>query len=279
MIRRPPRSTRTDTRFPYTSLFRSTHTLPADDDAVDALAVFLGYDDPAALRAELVTRLRCVEDHYAHLFEESPSLSGPGNLVFTGGEPDPETLATLAGLGFRDCERVWELVSGWHHGRYRALRSTRSRELLTELVPLLLQTFGQTQEPDRALVKLDGFVAGLPSGVQLFSMLYNNPNLLALMAEIMGSAPQLADRLNRNPHLLEAVLSGDFFEPIPPRELLEEELASVLTDAQDLQDVLDLTRRWANDRRFQVGVHILRHKSDVDASGRALRSEDHTSEL
>src|SRR3546814_2320326 len=91
MIRRPPRSTRTDTRFPYTSLFRSTHTLPADDDAVDALAVFLGYDDPAALRAELVTRLRCVEDHYAHLFEESPSLSGPGNLVFTGGEPDPRS--------------------------------------------------------------------------------------------------------------------------------------------------------------------------------------------
>src|SRR3546814_4307183 len=75
------------------------------------------------------------------------------------------------------------------------------------------------------------------------------------MAEIMGSAPQLADRLNRNPHLLEAVLSGDFFEPIPPRELLEEELASVLTDAQDLQDVLELTRRWAN------------------------RSEEHTSEL
>src|SRR3546814_17288191 len=96
----------------------------------------------------------------------------------------------------------------------------------------MLQTFGQTQEPDRALVKLDGFVAGLPSGVQLFSMLYNNPNLLALMAEIMGSAPQLADRLNRNPNLLEAVLSGDFFEPIPPRELLEEELASVLTAAQ-----------------------------------------------
>src|SRR3546814_12161630 len=91
-----------------------------------------------------------------------------------------------------------------------------------------------------------------------------------LFRSIMGSAPQLADRLNRNPHLLEAVLSGDFFEPIPPRELLEEELASVLTDAQDLQDVLDLTRRWANDRRFQVGVHILRHTSDVDASGRAL---------
>src|SRR3546814_4415034 len=30
MIRRPPRSTRTDTLFPYTTLFRSSHSLPAD---------------------------------------------------------------------------------------------------------------------------------------------------------------------------------------------------------------------------------------------------------
>ncbi len=249
---------------------QQTHKLPDDDEGVDALAVFLGYDDPAVFRDDLLQRLHCVEDHYAHLFEESPSLSGPGNLVFTGGEPDPETLATLASLGYRDCERVWQLVSGWHHGRYRALRSTRSRELLTELVPLLLQNGGRTQDPDRALIRFDSFVAGLPAGVQLFSMLYNNPALLELMTEIMGSAPQLADRLSRNPNLLEAVLSADFFDPIPPAEVLEEELRTALTDAQDLQDVLEMTRRWANDRRFQVGVHILRHKSDVDASGVAL---------
>src|SRR3546814_16062489 len=77
-------------------------------------------------------------------------------------------------------------------------------------------------------------------------------NLLELMAEIMGSAPQLADRLNRNPHLLEAVLAPDFFDPIPPAEALEAELQVALSDAQDLQDVLEQTRRWANDRRFQV---------------------------
>src|SRR3546814_20538542 len=31
MIRRPPRSTRTDTLFPYTTLFRSLHALPGKD--------------------------------------------------------------------------------------------------------------------------------------------------------------------------------------------------------------------------------------------------------
>ena len=249
---------------------QQVHSLPEEDEGVDSLAQFLGYDDPAVFRDELLTRLRRVEDHYAHLFEESPTLSEPGNLVFTGGEPDPETLSTLTGMGFHDGERAWQVVSGWHHGRYRALRSTRSRQLLTELVPVLLKSFGSTQNPDRALLKFDTFVAGLPAGVQLFSMLYNNPKLLELMAEIMGSAPMLADRLDRKPHLLEAVLAPDFFDPLPPAEELSEELGAALTDAQDLQDVLDMTRRWANDRRFQVGVHILRHKSDVDASGSAL---------
>src|SRR3546814_19162387 len=33
MIRRPPRSTRTDTLFPYTALFRSEHAVDDDDEA------------------------------------------------------------------------------------------------------------------------------------------------------------------------------------------------------------------------------------------------------
>src|SRR3546814_15331061 len=39
MIRRPPRSTRTDTLFPYTTLFRSSHTLQSV--ALQALGKFL----------------------------------------------------------------------------------------------------------------------------------------------------------------------------------------------------------------------------------------------
>src|SRR3546814_18243149 len=51
MIRRPPRSTRTDTLFPYTTLFRS----PADvaDDAVDAVNRLDRTVGPAADRLDL----------------------------------------------------------------------------------------------------------------------------------------------------------------------------------------------------------------------------------
>ena len=76
-----------------------THRLPADDEGIARLAAFLGYDDPSGFTGELVTHLGSVEKHYAELFEEAPSLSGPGNLVFTGADDDPGTLQTLAQMG------------------------------------------------------------------------------------------------------------------------------------------------------------------------------------
>ncbi|MDH3474969.1 MAG: bifunctional [glutamine synthetase] adenylyltransferase/[glutamine synthetase]-adenylyl-L-tyrosine phosphorylase, partial [Rhodospirillales bacterium] len=247
-----------------------THSLPSDPAGLARIAGFAGFDDTAAFEAEVLRQLREVERAYAALFEEAPSLSGPGNLVFTGGEPEPATLATLEALGFKDGTRVFNAVRAWHHGRYRATRSTRAREILTEIMPNLLETLGATPNPDAALAKFDGFLAGLPAGVQLFSLLHANPSLLTLLAEIMGAAPALADHLSRNPGQLDAVLGRDFFAPTPARAALAEELQGALAQARDFQDVLDLSRRWANDRKFQVGTQILRHAAEVEESGTAL---------
>jgi glutamate-ammonia-ligase adenylyltransferase len=249
---------------------QQTQTLPKDEAGLARLAAFMGKDSADEFRAELVGVLRNVENHYADLFEESPALAPTGNLVFTGGEPEPGTLETLANMGFQDGTRVFNMVRAWHHGRHRATRSTRSRQLLTELMPTLLQALGRTTQPDNALLKFDEFLSGLPAGVQLFSMLHANPSLLDLLAEVMGGAPALADRLSRNPDLLETVLSPGFFDRIPEREALEKELARAFQQARDYQDELDIARRWANDRRFQAGLHILRHAANVDEAGRAL---------
>src|SRR5471032_2809738 len=113
---------------------KQTHSLPEDTAGFAAIATFLGYDDAAPFEGELLGHLRCVEGHYARLFEEAPSLAGPGgNLVFTGTDDDPGTLETLRTLGFRDPSVAAGMVRRWHHGRYRATRSERARELLTEL--------------------------------------------------------------------------------------------------------------------------------------------------
>ena len=249
---------------------RQTHALPVTESGLAHIAQFLGFADGASFAAALVAELRAVETHYAQLFEEAPDLSGPGNLVFTGTEDDPDTLTTLANLGFREPKTVAAVIRAWHHGRYRAMRSTRAKELLTELMPTLLQEFGKTVDPDQALVKFDEFLSRLPAGVQLFSLFYTNPSLLELVAEIMGSAPRLADWLAHSPQLLDGVLTGGFFAPPPDRRALAHSATEALTQARDFQDTLDFLRRWNNDRVFQIGIHILRDLMDAGAAAEAL---------
>ena len=48
---------------------------------------------------------------------------------------------------------------------------------------------------------------------------------------------------------------------------MTEELTEAVDQARDFQDFLDIQRRWANDRIFQIGAHMLRGRlSPVDAS-------------
>lgn len=238
------------------------HSVPADRKGIAELAAFLGFESAEDFAAELQRHLKQVETHYAHLFEDAPQLSADGgsagNLVFTGGEPDPDTIATLAKFGYRSPETADSTVRGWHHGRYRAMRSARARELLTELMPKLLAELARNPDPDAALRNFDTFLSGLPAGVQLFSMFYANPHLLELVAEIMGGAPRLAQHLSRKPTIMDNVLSGDFFDAPPSAEALFAEISRNLERCGVLEEALDIARRWAHDRQFQAGVQMLR---------------------
>jgi glutamate-ammonia-ligase adenylyltransferase len=247
-----------------------THRLPTDPAGIEHIAVFLGYRDTEGFVAALTATLSSVERHYARLFEQAPSLAAPGNLVFTGVEDDPDTLETLSRLGFRDPSGVAALVRGWHHGHLRAMRSQRAREILTELVPELLAIFGATPHPDAAFQRFDRFLAHLAAGVQLFSLFHANPGLLALVADIMAGAPRLAEHLAQRPALLEPVLAEGFFAPPPDRPALAADLGRLMAAARDFEDALDVVRRWAAERRFQIGVQLLRRSLDAVTAGAAL---------
>ena len=249
---------------------RQTHSLPETDDGLGAIAVFMGFDDRESFVAALLTELRVVENHYADLFEESTDLSGPGNLVFTGADDDPDTVITLQGLGFADPSAVSSRIRAWHAGRYRAMRSGRARELLTELVPNILDSLSRTIDPQAALLRFDDFLGALPAGVQLFSLFHSNPGLLDLVAEIMGSAPRLAEWLARHPILLDGVLTEGFYDPPPDAAGQRRELDHALEQGRDFQDTLDIVRRWVNDRIFQLGVGILRERIHPEAAGAPL---------
>ncbi len=235
-----------------------TQLLPEEPEELNALGIFMGYDDPAQFRAVLECTLNTVKQHYDNLFKfEKNAERVVGRLVFTGSENDPDTLQSLAELGYDDTAGISQLVREWHHGRYRATRTVRAQQLLTALLPTILEELANTANPDAAFKRFDAFLRKLPAGVQLFSLFTAHPSLLKLVAKIMGMAPELADRLANNPLLLDGVLSSDFMGPIDTRAELEEELDQMMATGRDFQDILDISRRWLNDLKFRIGVQIL----------------------
>ena len=248
-----------------------THTVPKTPQGVAHTACFMGFADGAAFALALLDELETVQGHYAHLFErEAPLASEGGNLVFTGVEDDPETLKTLERLGYRDPAHVSGAIRGWHHGRIRATRSARARELLTKLVPALLAALAATADPDAAFAQFDRFLTNLPAGVQLFSLLLARSELLRLIAAIMGSAPRLAAHLARSPATLDALLDPDFLSTLPTRAALDGALQSQLARAGGYEPVLDAVRRFAKEQGFRVGVQVIEGVAKPDAAGPAF---------
>lgn len=248
-----------------------THTLPDDDEGLERIARMLGFADAAAFSLAFRTSLQQVERHYAALFETAPELStGIGNLVFTGDVDDPDTLRTLHGLGFQRPSDICRVIRGWHFGRYRVTQSAEARERLTELTPALLRSFGQTRRADEALLRFDEFLAGLPAGIQLFSLLQSNPALLKLLATIMGAAPRLAAIITRRPHVFDGLLDPALLTELPDRAYLSGRLSAFLEGDRAYEDVLDRLRIFASEQKFLIGVRLLAGSIDPARAGRAF---------
>ena len=248
-----------------------THMLPHGPQAFESLARFAGYADAAAFEARLRSTFECVQNHYAALFEDAGQLgTGSGSLVFTGGEDDPETTETLTSLGYKGASEVSATVRGWHFGRYAATRSSRSRELLTELMPALLTKLARTGDADQAFLAFDRFLGGLPAGVQLFSLLKANPKLLDLLATILGTAPRLAEQLSRRPKVLDAVLDPGFFGPLPTAGELRTNIESVMPPETPLEEVVDRARVLGKEQLFRIGVRVLSDTVSANDAGVAF---------
>jgi [glutamine synthetase] adenylyltransferase / [glutamine synthetase]-adenylyl-L-tyrosine phosphorylase len=247
-----------------------THSLPSDPGKFEQVAHFAGFADGEALSRELMKWLETVQRHYAALFERVPGLSlktGPGNLVFTGDSDDPATVETLRGMGFSSPSSVISTVRGWHFGRYPAMRSARARERLTEFTPNLLEALARTAQPDLALATFDRFLADLPAGVQLFALLRSNPGLLQLLADIMGTAPRLAQIVSKRPRVMDAVLDPGFLGELPSNGELAELVDSALARARSYEDSLDHARALAQEQGFLVGVGLLSRVVSAERAG------------
>ena len=247
-----------------------THTLPEDEDRLAAIARMAGARDLGSFSAAVTKTLTTVRGHYTELFETAPSLTAHGaSLVFTGDADDPETLATLTRLGYRNPQEVTKAVRAWHFGRYPATRSASARERLTEFVPVLIEALAETDNADQAFASFDRFLARMPSGVQLFALLRSNAELMSLLAMILATAPRLTETIVHRTHVLDALIEPAFFGTLPGKPVLDKRLAATIAEARSFEDLLDRARVFAQEQSFLIGARVLAGTVNVKAAGYA----------
>ena len=216
-----------------------THTLPRSDTDFERLACMMDMDTKA-LEADLHSRLQTVHDLIESFFaatREEPKAAPATHQFDTS------------------------VLDRWPS--YPALRSERGADIFGRLKPLLLDRLAHSAKPDEGLLAFDGFLAGLPAGVQLFSLLRANPQLGDLLVDIVATSPALASHLSQNSGVFDAVIGGDFFSDWPGQDKLTDMLHAHLAQEADYELRLDGTRRWAREWHFRIGVHLLRGLIDA----------------
>jgi glutamate-ammonia-ligase adenylyltransferase len=235
-----------------------THTLPADREALDRFARFLGARGRDELAETLVGHMRRVQAHYATLFEDTAPLAAvAGRFEFPADADDRETLDTLARLGFKEALVASAIVRGWLAGKHRALRPEAALADLKTLIPAFLDALARTGNPDAALVAADRFFAELPGSVRLLAALRTHPDLVQLLATILGTAPRLSEIVAQAPSVLDGVLDPAFFGAPPDAGVLTARLDAALKDALDEEEFLDRVRRFGREHLVLISVRVL----------------------
>ena len=248
-----------------------THTLPVERAALDRFAHFLGYAGRDAFAAALLEHLRKVQRHYARLFEDAPAAEASRRaLKFPKDADDTETLDKLAAMGFHRPVEVSQAVRRWLSGDYRSLKSEFARAHLAELVPVLIDHLARAENPDRALAALDRFLGGLHGGARLISLLLRNPDLVALLALALGTAPRMADILALHPQVMDALIEPSFFGALPDAKKLSTEFAGALREARTYEDFLDRARQFGQEQMFLIGARILSGTVSAEQAGEAF---------
>lgn len=235
-----------------------THALPENAEAVERFAYFFGYEGRDAFASDLVRHLNIVQGHYGRLFEGDPTGTAKLPPVdYAAGPDDPRLLDHLASLGFKKPVAVAATVKQWLTGDYRTLRVEATRAAFVEFIPGLIDGLAHAEEPDDAVAAFDRFLQALQRGGRLISLLSQNPDLVALVALILGAAPRLGDTLARQPQIMDGLIDPRFFGAMPDQRELSARLAATLKDADSYEDFLDRLRLFGQESLFLIGTRIL----------------------
>jgi glutamate-ammonia-ligase adenylyltransferase len=242
---------------------RQTHSLPRKEEELRALARRCGY-----LRANGLERFRdALEAHrqkvsaiYGGLFlsrdEKLREEVRPEVYLFFDHKADPDLIKDmLAERRFENVDTAYNNLLLLRDGPPRAHLTERARRLLEKIAPLLLQEIFASSDPDMALTNLDRFLSAVGSRSTFYALLAENREILKLLVSLFGTSEFLSKIFISHPELLDSMVSRGYSSYLKAREVMEDDLATLLSLSADFEERLDALRRFRHEEFLRIGMN------------------------
>jgi glutamate-ammonia-ligase adenylyltransferase len=263
-----------------------THRLPEGDEALNKLALRMGYKEGAEAQGlqavgltpreaflrdyrEKTTLTRKILDHLMHqTFEGEDGQAEPESDLILDPNPDPETVRTVLGrYPFKDVMGAYHNLTQLGRESVPFLSTRRCRHFLASIAPQLLRALTDTPDPDMALVNLEKVSASLGGKAVLWELFSFNRPSLDLYVDLCAWSQFLSEILITNPGMIDELLDTLLLDQ--PRTLAElrEELAGLCRGAEDLDPIL---HSFQSKELLRIGVRDILGKDTIQQTTAAL---------
>jgi glutamate-ammonia-ligase adenylyltransferase len=250
---------------------QQVHTLPSQPAARVRLARVLGYRDQAAATAvsqfesELRhhrSRVRWIHERlfFRPLLESFTSPVAPDAKAHLSSEAVVERLQAF---GFTDAERTSQAVRELTRG------FSRSSQLMSQMLPILLDWLSNAPDPDAGLLGLRTLATGTHRRDQLTALCRESPEAARQLCHLIGTGTSFARAFERQPDLLSGLATGDTVADRSRAEL-EERASGWLAWRSGEGGIERGLQLFTRAEHLRIAARDALDLVDVDATGAAL---------
>ena len=241
-----------------------THTIPAGDAELNALARKMGFPGREAFLDDLETRRMKVRKMYDSLFsaqKEEPSIS---SALLSEEFSDSELKEYLGEAGLKDVDKAFRNIQLIKDSAF-TFQTLRGRRLLSEIIPAFVDSALKTNSPDPALNHLQAFANLLSMNESYLEIFRKNTELIDLLTYVFSQSKYLSKLLMNKPQHLEMI--GWERNRGKTLAMLIREIKAGVSEGHSLNDEIRLIKQR---EEIRLGMLFLQKKIGIQEVVRGL---------
>ncbi|MBI4689022.1 MAG: bifunctional [glutamate--ammonia ligase]-adenylyl-L-tyrosine phosphorylase/[glutamate--ammonia-ligase] adenylyltransferase [Nitrospirae bacterium] len=183
-----------------------THSLPSDENELSVLGKKMGFTDRTTFLSELELRKGKVRIIYDSLFREDGSKEPvmESGILFDEEFSETEVKEYLSRTGLKDIDKGIRNIQNIRDGIYR-FQTLRGRRILSEILPVFVDTAIKSSNPDMSLNHLQSFASLLSLRESYLGIFKENKELIPILIDLFAQSEYLSKTIIRRPDYLELI--------------------------------------------------------------------------